>query len=80
MKIWSTVIYARCSETNEFRTFCGQNIEASTRKLAHEFCQNNGLGYLHISDELIMEIPCKSKDDYTPNFEKTIDYDVIQNN
>jgi hypothetical protein len=80
MKIWTTLVYAKCAETNEYRTFCGQNIEAPTKKLAHEYCQNNGLGYLHISDELIMEIPCKSKTDYSPDWDKAIDYGNIQNN
>jgi hypothetical protein len=80
MKTWSTLIYAKCPETNEYKTFCGQNIKAPTKKLAHEYCQNNGLGYLHISDELVMEIPCKSKSDYTPDWKNAIDYDIIQNN
>jgi hypothetical protein len=80
MKIWTTEIFAKCAETNKYKKFCGPNIEAPTQKLAHEYCQNNGFGYLNISDELIMEIPCKSKNDYKPNCNNSIDYDAINNN
>lgn len=79
MKIWTTVIYAKCAVDGVIRQFCGQNIEAPTKQLAHEYCQNNGLGYLHISDELVMEIPCK-KGTYEPDFKNAIDYDKTQNN
>lgn len=79
MKIWTTLIYAKCAETNIITTFCGQNIEAPTKQLAHQYCQRNGLGYLHISDELVMDVPCK-KGTYDPDWNNAVDYDNIQNN
>lgn len=79
MKTWTTKIFAKCAVTGEMTEFCGQNIEAPTRQLAHEYCQNNGLGYLHISDELVMEIPCKPNS-FEPDWDKAEDYDLPQNN
>lgn len=79
MKTWGTEIKAICAVTGEMKTFCGQNIKAPTRQLAHEYCQNNGLGYCHITDELVMEIPCK-EGTYEPDFNNAIDYDKEQNN
>lgn len=77
--MWSTVVYAKCAVTGDIKTFCGPNISAPTRKLAHEYCQHNGLGYVHISDELIMEIPCKNGT-LEPDFDAAIDYQKIQYN
>jgi hypothetical protein len=78
MRTWTTFIYARCAETNEMTKFCGPNIQAPTKSLAHKYCQKNGLGYLHISYELVMEIPCK--DNGSPDWGNAIDYDSIQRN
>lgn len=80
MKIWGTTIYAKAPHANgEIREFCGPNIEAPTQELAYEYCQNNGLGYCYIGDELVMEIPCK-KGTYEPDWDNAIDYENTQNN
>ena len=79
MKFWTTEIFALCPIRNEIKTFCGPNIPAPTKELAHKYCQSNGLGYLHVGDELVMEIPCKAGT-YEPDWINAIDYDKIQNN
>lgn len=79
MKTWGTIIYAKCAMTGEQKIFCGPNIKAPSRSLAHEYCQNNGLGYCHIGDELVAEIPCK-EGTYEPDWDKMIDYENTQNN
>jgi hypothetical protein len=53
MKVWSTIIYAKCPIKKEIITFSGPFIEAPSPKLAFEYCQNNGMGYCHIGDECI---------------------------
>lgn len=73
MKTWTTTLFARCAATGEMKTFYGQNIKAPSRQLAHEYCQTHGLGYLHVGDELIAEIPCKPGT-YEPDFDKMQDY------
>ncbi|MBL7882558.1 MAG: hypothetical protein JNL69_00700 [Bacteroidia bacterium] len=79
MKTWTTRIFAKCAETGEMTEFCGQNIKAPSQNLAHEYCQTHGLGYLHISDELIMEIPCKPNS-FEPDWDNAVDYDLPQQN
>lgn len=79
MKTWGTTIYAKCAQTGDQKTFCGPNVKAPSRQLAFDYCQNNGLGYCHIQDEIVMEIPCK-KGTYEPDFDNAIDYENIQNN
>lgn len=71
MKTWGTTIYAKCPLTGDIKTYGGPNIKAPTRGLAFDWCQNNGLGYCHIQDEIIMEIPCNGK---------AIDYGAENNN
>lgn len=79
MKTWGTTIYAICPLTGEMRTYGGPNIEAPTRKLAFEYCQNNGLGYCHIEGELVAEIPCKPGT-HEADFSKMVDYENRGNN
>ena len=79
MKIWTTRIYAISPETNEMTMYGGPNIPAFTKKLAREYCDLNGLGYCHIGDELVKEVPCKNGT-FEPDFEKSIDYEDIQYN
>jgi hypothetical protein len=62
-----------------YKEFGGPNIEAPSRALAHQYCQNNGLGYCLVGMEIVCEIPTK-KDGLTPDFSKRIDYDTIQSN
>lgn len=79
MKYWITSIKAICPIRNELITFSGPNIKAPTAGLAHDYCQNNGLGYCHIDGELISEIPCKPNS-YEPDWSKEVDYTTHQNN
>lgn len=73
MKIWETIIYAKSPLDGSMRTYGGPNIKAPSKSLAREFCENNGLGYCHIGDEIVAEIPCK-KGTYEPDFKNQIDY------
>ena len=51
MLTWSTYILAKCPITGEITRFNPDiKIKAPTRKLALDWAQNNGLGYLHIED------------------------------
>ena len=77
MTTWSTLIYAVSNITREITCYAGQNIEAPTRKLAEAWCKKY-VGYLHVSDELIAEIPA-DPNTLKPDFKNMIDYDT-QNN
>ncbi len=79
MKIWGTTIYAKCPFDGIIKEYGGPNIKAPSRQLAFDYCQNNGLGYCHIQDEIVMEIPCK-KGTHEPDWDNAIDYDAQQNN
>lgn len=59
MKKWCTLIRAICPITKELTTFAGPVIEAPSPKLAHEYCQSNGLGYCRVTgDEFIASVSC----------------------
>lgn len=58
MKQWGTFIYAKCPKDGQIKTYCGPLIPAPSKQLAIEYCETNGLGYCHVSDEVVMEIPC----------------------
>jgi hypothetical protein len=79
MKKWSTIIHAKNPLTGNVSVFDGPLIEAPTQKLAFEYCQNNGLGYCFIGDEVISIIPTKA-DGLTPDWSKRTDFDIEQNN
>lgn len=79
MKIWGTSIFAKHNITGEMAEFCGQNVEAPTRQMAIEWCRIHA-GYLHVNDEIVMEIPCKPGTDYEPDWDNAVDYDLPQNN
>ena len=78
MKKWSTIIYAKNPNTGNISEFGGPIIEAPSKKLAFEYCQNNGLGYCFIGDEIISIIPTKA-DGLTPDWDKRIDFDTELN-
>ena len=78
MKMWLTTIHALDPMDGMYKEFNGPVIEAPSKKRAHEFCQNNGLGYCHIGDEVIILPPCN--DCNIPDWEKKIDYDKIDLN
>lgn len=78
MKKWSTIIYAKNPNTGSLSEFAGPLIEAPSKKLAFEYCQNNGLGYCFIGDEVISTIPTKD-DGLTPDWNSRIDFDAELN-
>ena len=80
MPTYCTYIYAINPVTNEMCTFMGQNIEAPTPGLAHQWCQNNGLGYLHIGEELVMTIGVKAGTTNEPDWSTKKDYWLEQRN
>ncbi len=57
VKTFTTEIEAIDPIDGVLKTWSGQNIEAGSIDEAIDFCQNNGLGYLKITDELVAEIP-----------------------
>lgn len=79
MKTWTTEIKAICQIDKVIKTFAGPNINAISKADALKYCQNNGLGYLHISDELVMEIPCVNGT-LKPDWSNAIDYEDPQLN
>jgi len=79
MKWWCTTVYAKCAESGEMKSFFGPNIQAPTLKLAHDWCQNNGLGYCRIEGELESEIPCK-EGTFEPDWKKEVDYSKFNDN
>lgn len=79
MRRWTTKIHAIKPSTGELVEWCGPVINVPSWKLAQEYCENNGLGYCQVDGELIMEIPCK-EGSHDPDWNKSIDYETIQNN
>lgn len=79
IKQWVTELKAISPIDGELKRFCGPHVPGFTKKLAEEYCQNNGLGYLFVIGELIAEIPCKSGT-FEPDFSKQINYDTPQKN
>ena len=77
--IFSTYIKAISPITGELLLYSGQNIESISKECARQFCEQNGLGYLHIGDEVVCEIPCK-KGTFKPDFDNEIDYENIKLN
>jgi hypothetical protein len=76
MRYFSTIIYALCPVTNRLIKYEGQIIKAISKQDAFDYCQSNGLGYLHISDEVCSEYQ-STKGRY---FNEKIDYYQIQFN
>ena len=60
-KTWLTEINAICPQTGVLRRYAGQDIKAITKKLAEEYCQLYGLGYLKIVGELVAEVDTNLK-------------------
>jgi hypothetical protein len=71
---WRTTLKAIDPYDSEMKTWEGPFIEAPTKKLAREYCDNNGLGYLTIEGQLVAEIPCR-EGTWEPDWGRRIDYD-----
>lgn len=58
MTLWLTHIYALSPLDGQKRLYFGPYIPGETREDAQEYCENNGLGYLWVTDQMIVsEIP-----------------------
>ena len=79
MKKWVTEIKAIDPRDGILKTWHGEFIEAPTKKLAQDWCNNNERGYLNVTGELLAIIPTK-QDGYTPDYYKKIDYENINLN
>lgn len=79
MRQWVTEIRAIDPITGELKEYMGPNVLGINLQDAEYFCQNNGLGYCKVTDELIAEIPTKS-DGTTPDWDNMTDYEKINNN
>ena len=66
MRTFSTYIKAINPNTGELCEFTGTPIQAPSKQLAREYCDNSGVGwgYLFIGDELVETIPCKQGTDF----------------
>lgn len=78
MKYWTTTIKAIDPKDGQLKKYSGQTVLGISFQDAENYCQNNGLGYLTVEGELIAEIPCD--ENFNPIWNKSIDYDIIQNN
>lgn len=79
MKTWVTSIYAKSPIDGEIKEYGGPNVPGINVKDAEKYCEENGLGYCKVIGELICEIPCH-QNTYTPNWDKMIDYSLLQMN
>ena len=81
MKTWTTEIMAIDAVNPErgIVLYGGPNIKALTKSMAQEYCNNNGLGYCKVSDQLMSEIPCKPGT-YEPDMDNQVDYDTHDDN
>lgn len=73
MRAFETIIKAISPLDGEIHTYFGPTIKAPSKELAREFCDENGLGYCIIGDEVYSEIPCDDVN-YRPDWSKEINY------
>jgi hypothetical protein len=78
MKKWGTELKAIEANTGILKLYVGPNIDAPTKELAQQWCDQNQ-PYLKVIDELVAEIPCK-EGTHEPDFSKMVDYENIQHN
>lgn len=53
-KLWATKVTAVDPVTGLLTEYNGPNVREISPKLAHEWCQNNGYGYLKVLDEEVV--------------------------
>ena len=56
MKTWLTEFEAKCPKTGQLKTYCGENVEAPTWRLAQQWCNENR-GHLTVIGQLISVVP-----------------------
>jgi len=55
MRKWYTQVIAKDPKTQEIKIWAGPYIEAPTQKLAQEYCEANGLGYVQVTPTWVVE-------------------------
>lgn len=79
MKIWTTEMQVLNQQTKELHWVEGMRVKAFTREKAQELLDRYNYHYLILGDEIVAEIPCKPGT-LEPDWNKMIDYEIIQNN
>lgn len=79
MKIWSTEMQVLNQQTKELHWVEGMRVKAFTKEKAQELLDKYNFHYLVLGDEIVAEIPCKPGT-LDPDWNKMIDYEIIQNN
>lgn len=79
MKIFGTKMQVINQHTKEPIWVEGMKVKSPTRESAQRLLDKCDYHYLVLGDELIAEIPCKPGT-LEPDWNKMIDYEIIQNN
>lgn len=79
MKIWSTEMQVLNQQTKELHWVEGMKVKAFTKEKAQELLDKYDYHYLVLNDEIVAEIPCK-EGTFEPDWNRMIDYEIIQNN
>ena len=79
MKIWSTEMQVLNQKTKELHWVEGMRVKAFTKEKAQEILDRYNYHYLVLGDEIVAEIPCK-EGTFDPDWNRMIDYEIIQNN
>jgi len=79
MKLWETKMQVLNQKTQELIWVEGLRVRAYTREKAQKLLDKYNYNYLILGDEIIAEIPCKANT-LDPDWNKIIDYQIIQEN
>lgn len=55
MRKWYTQVIAKDPKDQEIKIWDGPYIEAPTQELAQQYCDTNGLGYVHVTPTWVVE-------------------------
>ena len=78
MRLWHTEFKAICASTGKLKTYIGEHVPGLSRSDAQRWCNENA-GHLRVLGLVVMDIPCKDAS-HSPDWNKAIDYSVINNN
>lgn len=76
MKYWSTNIIAIDPLDVVLKNWTGPAVPGINKEDAEQYCQVNGLGYLHVIGERVGYIPTKA-DEQTPDWNRAQHYDNL---
>lgn len=79
MKLWHTQMQVLNQQTKELHWVEGMRVIAPTRQKAQDLLDKYNYHYLVLVGEIIAEIPCKPGTN-EPEWNRMIDYDIIQQN